>query len=334
MIQVKISVCWIEMFYFGSPTMLRHIYLPGTTSMMDKLRQSLQLRFLVTPPWDSKESQGDFTQGPEQTVMPGLDPRNDPVGTVLSSSPHYSVSDNCSSDSHQRSDDFDFIEPQSIPHVPFLDEKPVAWSRKEDHAANLGSLYSDSYSTLNGNRYGLQEEKDFQWPPRHAHAYRDRRYSKPLLEYVRNEWHNDLYADSSPPSPTFSDQDFPSWIQIVSAPRFRRYATELLAIMSVLTFIWGIWIGWVEPTRLENKALNESLNETMGEGQMLFGHNMTPAFLGMVHLKTLDRRLLPQKGSRKRLIVVGDVHGCHDERKYLALLPLTIRDEKPQDLMA
>ena len=72
---------------------------------------------------------------------------------------------------------------------------------------------------------------------------------------------------------------------------------------------------------MENKALNDSLNETMREGQMLFGHNMTPAFLGMVQLKTLDTKLLPQKGNGKRLIIVGDVHGCHDERKHLAFQP-------------
>ena len=99
--------------------------------------------------------------------------------------------------------------------------------------------------------------------------------------------------------------------------------------MSFLTFAWGIWIGWIEPARLENKALNESLSDTMREGQMLFGHNMTPAFLGMVQLKTLDKTMLPQEGNGKRLVIVGDVHGCHDERKHLPLLPFRIRTANP-----
>jgi len=98
--------------------------------------------------------------------------------------------------------------------------------------------------------------------------------------------------------------------------------------MSLLSFIWATWIGWVQPARLENKALNESLNLTMSEGHMLFGHNMTPAFLGMVQLKTLDKKLVPLKGDRRRLVLVGDVHGCHDERKYPAILPFDFRQDE------
>ena len=81
---------------------------------------------------------------------------------------------------------------------------------------------------------------------------------------------------------------------------------------------------------MENKALNEALNETMGKGQMLFGHNMTPAFLGMVQLQTLDKSLVPREGNERRLVIVGDVHGCHDERKCLALLLQMIQKAKPQ----
>lgn len=260
--------------------------------------------------------------------MPGSDHHMEPAVPFNFSALPSNVPDTYNADSYQASDDSEFVEPQALHQVPFLDEKPRAWLRNKSHVGFHGNPYQNLISDekrssrgpmLNGNRYGPQDDIEFQCPPRHAHAYRDRRYSRPLLEYVRNDWRNDLYADSSPSSPTFSDQDPPSLLQILSAPRFRRYAIEFLTIMSLLSFIWATWIGWVQPARLENKALNESLNVTMSEGKMLFGHNMTPAFLGMVQLKTLDRQLVPQKGDRKRLVIVGDVHGCYDERKYLAL---------------
>lgn len=41
---------------------------------------------------------------------------------------------------------------------------------------------------------------------------------------------------------------------------------------------------------------------------------MRPVFRDMIHLKTIDQGLVPQKGGKGRLILVGDVHGCHDER--------------------
>lgn len=269
--------------------------------------------------------------------MPGSRSHIEPASTVPSSVLPSNVPNTYSSDSDQSSDDFDLDEPQSLHQVPFLDEKPRAWLRNETHVGFHGNQYQDSYSdekrglgnpTLNGNRYGPQDGTEFQWPPRHAHAYRDRRYSRPLLEYVRNDWRNNLYADSSPSSPTFSDEDPPSLLQILSAPRFRRYAIEFLSIMSLLSFIWATWIGWVQPARLENKALNESLNLTMSEGHVLFGHNMTPAFLGMMQLKTLDKKLVPQKEDRRRLVLVGDVHGCHDERKYPAIPPFDFRQDE------
>ena len=57
-------------------------------------------------------------------------------------------------------------------------------------------------------------------------------------------------------------------------------------------------------------------------GGGLFGTNVRPVFRDMIQLKTIDQDLVPQKGSSERLIVVGDVHGCHDERTFhMSLLP-------------
>lgn len=274
--------------------------------------------------------------------MPGSDYEINPMSTAPSSISQSNSPNRYTPNASQNSNDFDVLGPQSLHQVPFFDRKPMAWSGNRVAARKPRSPYDDirwdekrdsESPMLSGNRYGPEDGSEFQWPPQHAHAYRDRRYSRPLLNYVRNEWRHDLYDDSSPSSPTFSDEEFPSWRQILSAPRYRRYAIEFLAIMSILTFVWGSWIGWIKPARLENKALNEALNETMGKGQMLFGHNMTPAFLGTVQLQTLDKSLVPHKGNGRRLVIVGDVHGCHDECECLALLPLMTHNAKPLDMM-
>ena len=257
--------------------------------------------------------------------MSRLDLDADSTSTDRSFSHAYDRSDRYAPDPYVDSDDFNVVEPEALHQIPFLDEKPRAWSRKKSTTeSSARSHYESDWdekrasrpSPLTGSRYGPQDGTEFQFPPQHVHAYRDRRYSRPLLEYARNEWQNDLYDDSSPSSPTSSDYD-PSLLQMISTPRFRRYVLEFLAIMSLMSLIWVTWIGWVQPAWAESRALNEVFNETMKESQVLFGHNMTPAFLGMVQLKNLDRKLLPHKGDKKRLVVVGDVHGCHDERKRL-----------------
>jgi hypothetical protein len=49
-----------------------------------------------------------------------------------------------------------------------------------------------------------------------------------------------------------------------------------------------------------------------------FGINVRPEFAGLLQVQYLDSKLVPgaTHGSPKRLIVVGDVHGCKAEREY------------------
>ena len=42
---------------------------------------------------------------------------------------------------------------------------------------------------------------------------------------------------------------------------------------------------------------------------------MRPEFEGMIQLKTLDKKHLPVEN--KRLVVIGDVHGCRKELEAL-----------------
>lgn len=66
-------------------------------------------------------------------------------------------------------------------------------------------------------------------------------------------------------------------------------------------------------------ALDEGNRDRIGGW---FGSNALPGFSDMAHIQTLDARLLPGekkawfRRSKRRLIIVGDVHGCKDECKY------------------
>jgi len=153
---------------------------------------------------------------------------------------------------------------------------------------------------------------DYRLPQHKARADQTHRKRKPLIDLVRNEWQNSPYTSSSS-SPTSNGYHTPIWIQVLSAPRFRRH---FLLLFGVLSLTWGIWHYWAGPQLDEHRLLSESLNERMRTGDGWFGENLRPEFLDMVHVKTLDQGLIPQHGDEKRLIIVGDVHGCRDERKH------------------
>jgi hypothetical protein len=155
------------------------------------------------------------------------------------------------------------------------------------------------------------------------------RPSRPLIDSVRNGWQSTPAYRSLSSS---SDNKDPGCVQIalsiISAPRFRRYVLVYLVL-----FLLG-WIGWVMVLypRLEERgtllhALDPALKEEVGGW---FGSNSLPRFDDLTHIRTLNPSLVPvaptegeSRGSRseKRLIVVGDVHGCKEEcRSYSCVI--------------
>ena len=88
----------------------------------------------------------------------------------------------------------------------------------------------------------------------------------------------------------------------------------------LLSLTWVIWRYWVGPTWTQHRLQTKSFNKRIKTGEGWFGENVRPEFLDMVQVKTLDQHLIPARDDRKRLIVIGDVHGCSDERKFVNLL--------------
>lgn len=160
---------------------------------------------------------------------------------------------------------------------------------------------------------GDSRTNTYRIPQRDARAYQSYQRRRPLIDLIRNEWKSNPYtpSSSSPGSPGYSS---PNWLQVCSAPRVRRYVLLLLMLLSLT---WGNWHYWAGPTWTEHRLLSESLNERIKTGEGWFGENMRPEFLDMVQVKTLDQELIPAREDRKRLIVIGDVHGCGEECKLV-----------------
>ena len=178
---------------------------------------------------------------------------------------------------------------------------PRAWDGRTQLPPRLSSLHKQ-------NMYNVEaRSSDYRAPHYNAYAYEHNRQRVPLVDLIRNEWKNNPYATSSPSSPGNSS---PKILQILAAPKFRKY---LYIIFTVLMLTWGYWHYWAGPIYTEHKLLITSLSHRMQTGEGWFGENMRPEFLDMVHVQTLDQSLIPQKHDRNRLIVIGDVHGCHDE---------------------
>ncbi|KAL5003592.1 Metallo-dependent phosphatase-like protein [Aspergillus recurvatus] len=158
------------------------------------------------------------------------------------------------------------------------------------------------------------------------------RFTRPLIDYVRNEWQSSSGAKYShlggTSSSSVSDRsDSPKWVQIVlsivAAPRFRRHVLVYLALLAACVLGWQFLLF---PRLKENSAILTALDpKEKGKVGGWFGANAVPQLEDMIQLKTLDSALLPAKEAKednsrhssRRLVVVGDVHGCKEELEKL-----------------
>ncbi|KAK2807669.1 hypothetical protein FQN51_000106 [Onygenales sp. PD_10] len=157
--------------------------------------------------------------------------------------------------------------------------------------------------------------------------------SRPLVNLVRNVWNSadarvssKLRPTTTMPSAGRNTSSWPASIKVlltlVTAPRFRRY---LIVYACLLGLCWVSWAGLLSPRLREHIDLSRALDvRTKQKVGGWFGTNALPKFNDLVYIRSLDPALLPGEQplaadapNRRRLIAVGDVHGCVDELQQL-----------------
>lgn len=91
--------------------------------------------------------------------------------------------------------------------------------------------------------------------------------------------------------------------------RVRRYSVIYLLLLFVAWVSWTTHFG----PRYTQYKMEQAEMDAPPKGN--FGSNMRPHFKDMIQLKTLDENHLPHH--KKRLVFVGDVHGCRHELEEL-----------------
>ncbi|KAI9779947.1 MAG: hypothetical protein M1839_007103 [Geoglossum umbratile] len=143
---------------------------------------------------------------------------------------------------------------------------------------------------------------------------------RPLIDFVENGWQTGPSYDH-PEIPLVK----PRWTAMFRSQRFRRSIATYTALLAVC------WLGWRWMSQKEeNAGLSRALDGNSRTGR--YGTNMRPVFADMVHIKELDGALVPKiGGEERRLVVMGDVHGCKEE--LLKLLDKISFDTKSDHLI-
>ena len=151
----------------------------------------------------------------------------------------------------------------------------------------------------------------------------------PLVGYCTNEWQ--IKPRSASPPSVSSDSDaepleelherVDRWVDtilaVIKAPKFRRLMLSITLFILCSVLLWVKIIGpWIAKERAGWSSLSRQAGDNAGES---YGTNARPKFPGVIQVAELDAKLLPNAfESKRRLIFIGDIHGC--KKELLALL--------------
>ena len=173
----------------------------------------------------------------------------------------------------------------------YFDEFWDNFHRKRKRRSGLPALdtYNDSDCSFDGTMNGRRRSYN-------ARAYELPHQRPTLVQFVKNGWQAQN-THSGWSSPT---ELAPSWTQILSAPRIRRWIIIVLVSVSLL---WLYWRRYWMDAWTEHRTLGDAVNGRLRSDLGYFGTNMLPEFVGMTQLKTLDTSFVPGPKDSKRLII-------------------------------
>lgn len=125
------------------------------------------------------------------------------------------------------------------------------------------------------------------------------------------------------------DDAYDNWLALVKAPKFKRLAASIICTFAFVVLVWTqvIW-PWIE----EEKAAYDTFDAFQDDSvHSLFGTNSRPHLDGLIQTKELDPSLLPggpKAAKARRLIFIGDIHGC---KKELLELLVKVKYDKHKD---
>jgi hypothetical protein len=194
----------------------------------------------------------------------------------------------------------------SLPLVPYIDD---------DNNNNNDNKIAQKQSHIPAS--STQQQQQHYRPANDHHHHHHVSKPPPLIEFIQNEWH----AISKDPGFYSSSHggDVPHLVQVLSAPKFRRWGLVGFVLICLFWMVWKLWAQeqWYEHVLFRDAVSYQESGLEAGRGVGLFGVNMRPEFMDIIHLKDLSRDLVWQRGNNKsRILVVGDVHGCVDECKF------------------
>ncbi|KAL5119266.1 hypothetical protein ACEQ8H_002753 [Pleosporales sp. CAS-2024a] len=145
----------------------------------------------------------------------------------------------------------------------------------------------------------------------HPHAPQTR---TPLIDLIPDHHAYDLDVSDEEDDFYGKDDDFllpAKWHEGIDQLPRRAKRSILAALGFALLFLISWW-AYFGPRRA---AYLQDLEYMDNKQDMSYGHNVRPVFKDMIQVKDLDDEYLTTKG--KRLVFVGDVHGCREELEHL-----------------
>ena len=188
------------------------------------------------------------------------------------------------------------------------------------------TYYQGRYHPMN-----IETEKAFPSPPVGAAASAYPRGAAPvpavpLINSIKNEWQRSVSSTRRKSDDMYGERERPHVGAYIRRAFRRRGCLFILAFftfMVLLTKFMGPSVG-------DRSRLQESLLSRLSEEKGYFGVNQRVGFTNMNQVAEMERWMVPGSGESKdgqaasdrRLIIVGDIHGCIDERKLsqIALL--------------